>query len=47
MLITDCRPEDAHDEFIHAFNAYSPPGDVTGELVYVNYGRWGRDRNGT
>jgi len=33
------RPEDAHDEFIHAFNAYSPPGDVTGELVYVNYGR--------
>ena len=33
------RPEDAHENFIHAFNAYAPAGDVTGELVYVNYGR--------
>jgi hypothetical protein len=33
------RPEDAHENFIHAFNAYAPAGDVSGELVYVNYGR--------
>merc|ERR1711962_907552 len=33
------RKEDDHPEFIHAFNAYTPPGDVKGELVYVNYGR--------
>ena len=33
------RPEDEHQDFIHAFNAFSPKGDVTGELVYVNYGR--------
>lgn len=30
--------EDSHPNFIHAFNAYSPKGDVSGELVYVNYG---------
>jgi hypothetical protein len=36
---TSARPEDDHPDFIHAFNAYSPPGDVIGELVYVNYGR--------
>lgn len=35
---TSARPEDDHPDFIHAFNAFSPPGDVTGELVYVNYG---------
>jgi len=33
------RPEDEHENFIHAFNAFAPAGDVTGELVYVNYGR--------
>ena len=33
------RKEDAHENFIHAFNAYAPAGDVSGELVYVNYGR--------
>ena len=33
------RPEDEHKNFIHAFNAFAPKGDVTGELVYVNYGR--------
>jgi len=35
----DVKGEDAHPNFIHAFNAYAPAGDVTGELVYVNYGR--------
>ena len=29
------RAEDEDPEFIHAFNAFSPPGDVTGDLVYV------------
>ena len=33
------RPEDEHKNFIHAFNAFAPKGEVTGELVYVNYGR--------
>ena len=33
------RPEDAHDNFIDAFNAFAPAGEVEGELVYVNYGR--------
>ena len=33
------RPEDEDENFIHAFNAYAPAGDVSGELVYVNYGR--------
>ena len=33
------RPEDQHENFIHAFNAFAPSGDVTGELVYVNYAR--------
>ena len=33
------RPEDEDENFVHAFNGYSPAGDVTGELVYVNYGR--------
>ena len=29
------RLQDEHPEFIHAFNAYTPPGDVTGDLVFV------------
>ena len=29
------RAEDEHPDFIHAFNAYTPPGDVTGDLVFV------------
>ena len=33
------RAEDEHPDFIHAFNAFAPAGNVTGELVYVNYGR--------
>jgi len=33
------RPEDEDENFVHAFNGYSPAGDVSGELVYVNYGR--------
>jgi len=32
------RPEDAHDDFVPAFNAYSPNGSVEGELVFANYG---------
>lgn len=26
------------DEVVEGYNAYSPPGDVAGEVVYVNYG---------
>ncbi|KAG1683673.1 N-acetylated-alpha-linked acidic dipeptidase 2 [Nymphon striatum] len=33
------RPEDEHPNFIHAFNSYSPAGDIKGDLVYVNFGR--------
>ena len=33
------RPDDDHPDFIHGIVAYAPAGDVTGELVYVNYGR--------
>ena len=33
------RPEDEHPDFVHSFHGFSPAGDVTGELVYVNYGR--------
>ena len=33
------RPEDEHKNFIDAFIAFAPAGDVTGELVYVNFGR--------
>ena len=33
------RPEDEDKNFIDAFIAFAPAGDVTGELVYVNYGR--------
>ena len=27
------RAEDEHPDFIHAFQAFSPAGDVTGDLV--------------
>ena len=33
------RKDDEDENFVHAFNGYSPAGDVRGELVYVNYGR--------
>ena len=33
------RAEDEHPDFIHAFNAFSPAGNVSGDLVYVNYAR--------
>ena len=33
------RTEDEHPDFIHSFHGFSPAGDITGELVYVNYGR--------
>ena len=33
------RAEDEHPDFIHAFNAFSPAGNVTGDLVYVNFAR--------
>ena len=33
------REEDSHEDFVHAYNGFAPAGDVTGELVYVNYGR--------
>ena len=33
------RPEDDHPNFVDAFLAYTPPGEVQGDLVYVNYGR--------
>ena len=32
------RDADYHPQFIDAFNAYAPAGNVTGDLVYVNYG---------
>ena len=35
MTLYFFRAEDEHPDFIHAFNAYSPPGDVTGDLVFV------------
>ena len=36
---TEVRKGDDHKNFIHAFNAFAPAGKVTGQLVYVNYGR--------
>ena len=33
------RPEDEDPDFVHAFNAFAPAGDVIGDLVYVNFGR--------
>ena len=35
MSHSSIREEDEHPEFIHAFNAYTPPGDVVGDLVFV------------
>lgn len=35
----EIRKGDDHPNFVHAFNAYAPAGDVEGQLVYVNYGR--------
>jgi len=34
----DLLPEDADEDFLHAFHGMSPKGTVTGELVYVNTG---------
>ena len=36
---TELRKGDDHPEFIHAFNAYTPPATVEGDLVYVHYAR--------
>ena len=36
---TELRKGDDHPNFVHAFNAYAPAGTITGQLVYVNYGR--------
>ena len=33
------RDGDSGPNFIHAFNAYTPPGTVEGDLVYVHYAR--------
>ena len=38
---TELRKGDDHPEFIHAFNAYTPPATVEGDLVYVHYARVG------
>ena len=35
---TELRKGDDHPEFIHAFNAYTPPATVEGDLVYVPQG---------
>ena len=32
-------PPYSHPEFIDAFNAYTPPDTVEGDLVYVHYAR--------
>eukprot|EP00128_Syssomonas_multiformis_P007705 Colp12_sorted_trinity150504_noHs@13868 len=32
-------PTSKDDRFVKPYNAYSPSGNVTGQLVYVNYGR--------
>ena len=49
------REGDDHPDFIHAYNAYTPPGTVEGDLVYVHYARvedlkqlkdWGIDLKG-
>ena len=37
----ELREGDDHKDFVHAFNAYAPAGTVTGQLVYVNYARYG------
>ena len=35
----ELREGDNHPNFVDAFIAYSPPGDVEGQLFYVNYAR--------
>ena len=35
----ELRAGDDHPEFIHAFNAYTPPATIEGDLVYVHYAR--------
>jgi len=35
----ELREGDSHPNFIDAFNAYTPPGTVIGDLVYVHYAR--------
>ena len=35
----ELRAGDDNPNFVHAFNGYAPPGEVTGQLVYVNYAR--------
>ena len=35
----ELRDGDDHPEFINAFNAYTPPGTIKGDLVYVHYGQ--------
>ncbi|XP_052272882.1 glutamate carboxypeptidase 2-like isoform X3 [Dreissena polymorpha] len=32
-------PEENKPDVVPPFNAYSPPGNITGEIVYLNYGR--------
>ncbi len=35
----ELRKGDDSPDFIHAFNGYAPAGDVTGDMVYVNFAR--------
>ena len=35
----ELREGDNHPYLVDAFIAYSPPGDVEGQLFYVNYAR--------
>ncbi len=35
----ELREGDDSPDFIHAFNGYAPAGDVTGDMVYVNFAR--------
>ena len=35
----ELREGDDHPDFVHGFNGYAPAGDITGDLIYVNYGR--------
>lgn len=37
--IYDEDPYSSHPDLLHGWNAYSGSGDVTGEVVYANYGR--------
>ena len=33
------RKGDEHPEFVHAYNGFTPPATIEGDLVYVHYGR--------